>query len=172
MKKKASYGISHLNVNGKTIPDQDEIAKTFNDFFVNVGPETERSIPKVGHISPAHYLKNMLNVKFVLNQGTPEEIFDLIKILPNKSSGPNSIPLSMLKILSDVIIHPLSYVINLSFSSGVFPDALKIAKVLPLFKGGDSSDVNNYRPISLLSILDKIPYQIDHQSQYAERVFQ
>ena len=57
--------------------------------------------------------------------------------------------------------------INLSFSTGIFPNVLKIAKVLPLFKGGSSQDINNYRPISLLSIFDKIIEKLMHKRLYA-----
>ena len=68
--------------------------------------------------------------------------------------------------ISDLIIIPLSYVINLSFSTGIFPDRLKIAKVLPLFKGGSSEELGNYRPISLLSIFDKIFEKVMHTKLY------
>ena len=47
-------------------------------------------------------------------------------------------------------------IINLSFKTGVFPDIWKVAKVIPLHKGGSTDDLNNIRPISLLSIFDKI----------------
>ena len=45
---------------------------------------------------------------------------------------------------------------NLSISSGIYPSNLKIAKVIPIFKNGDSKSINNYRPISILSTLNKI----------------
>ena len=48
------------------------------------------------------------------------------------------------------------HIFNLSFESGVFPGAMKIAKVIPLFKGGDAEDFSNYRPVSLLSQFSKI----------------
>ena len=62
----------------------------------------------------------------------------------------------MIKIASDAIADPLSDICNHSFSDGIFPDKNKIAKVIPIHKGGSTEDVNNYRPISLLSILSKI----------------
>ena len=50
----------------------------------------------------------------------------------------------------------MSVLFNLSFSSGIFPDKLKIAKILPVFKKGSKLECSNYRPISLLSNLDKV----------------
>ena len=83
-------------------------------------------------------------------------VYSVRDFLPSKGSGPSSIPLTMLKEAADIIVGPLCYIINVSFSTGVFPDALKIAKVLPLRKGGSTQDLNNFRLISLLSIFDKI----------------
>jgi len=57
---------------------------------------------------------------------------------------------------STVILDPLDYIFNLSLLSVCVPDKLKIPKVIPLFKKGDRSQPSNYRPISLLSIFDKL----------------
>ena len=56
----------------------------------------------------------------------------------------------------DSIIEPLTHLINISFRSGVFPSELKLSKVVPIFKSGDSNSVNNYRPISVLSFFSKV----------------
>ena len=48
----------------------------------------------------------------------------------------------------------------------MFPDVLKVAKVLPFYKGGSSQDLNNFRPISLLSIFDKIIEKLMHKRLY------
>ena len=55
-----------------------------------------------------------------------------------------------------MICRPLTHFINLSIISGVFPDQLKIARVIPLFKSGDKSIFNNYRPVSVLPAFSKI----------------
>ena len=60
----------------------------------------------------------------------------------------------------------MCYIINVSFNTGVFPSALKTAKVIAKYKGGPSENVNNYRPISLLSIFDKIMEKIMHKQLY------
>ena len=95
-----------------------------------------------------------------------ENILDIIKSLPNKGSGPASIPLKLLKLVSDIIVVPLCCIINVSFTTGVFPDVLKVAKVIARHKGGPSDDLNNYRPISLLSIFDKIIEKLMHKRLY------
>ena len=71
----------------------------------------------------------------------------------NKSSGPSDIPIKILKIAAPIIIPQLVKIFNLSFKKGIFPDLMKLAKVIPIFKSGSKLLVTNYRPISLLSIL-------------------
>ena len=61
---------------------------------------------------------------------------------------------------------PLCYIINTSFSKGIFPGKLKIVEVIPLHKGDSTQDLNNFRPISLLSIFDKIIEIIIHKRLY------
>jgi hypothetical protein len=56
----------------------------------------------------------------------------------------------------DLIIEPLTHIINLSISSGIVPDLMKIARVIPLFKSGDHRLVQNYRPVSVLPIFSKL----------------
>ena len=85
----------------------------------------------------------------------------------NKSSGSSSIPVKLLKIALPVIINPLCKLINHSFTSGIFPDTVKISKVIPIHKGGSTQDVNNYRPISLLSIFSKIIEKLMHMRLYS-----
>jgi len=62
----------------------------------------------------------------------------------------------LLKSVAGEIINPLSYLFNLSFATGTVPSALKLAKVIPVYKKGDKDLVNNYGPISLLNVLEKI----------------
>lgn len=56
----------------------------------------------------------------------------------------------LIKQYENELVRPLVALINASFESGEFPEVLIIAKVTPLFKKGESNDVNNYLPISLL----------------------
>jgi potassium voltage-gated channel Eag-related subfamily H protein 8 len=72
------------------------------------------------------------------------------------SAGYDEIPDRLVKQCIKLIKNPLSYIYNASSDSGIFPDRLKIAKVKPLYKKGDIHDIQNYRPISHLSLFSKI----------------
>ena len=88
---------------------------------------------------------------------TPNKISEIIGALDdNKSAGPCSIPTKFLKIAKDDIAFPFSEICISSFEEGVFPEKNKSAKVIPSHKKGSAKDVNNYRPISLLSTFSKI----------------
>lgn len=77
--------------------------------------------------------------------------------MKNKNSeGPDEIPVNVLKKINNSVSPIISYLINKSIKNGIYPDCLKTAKVIPLFKAGDPYDPGNYRPISLLSIINKI----------------
>ena len=84
------------------------------------------------------------------------EITETVKSLKNSSAGWDFIPASIDKQCLKHYIKPLTYVINSSFESGTFPEELKLAKVIPIFKGGGKQDISNYRPISILSFLSKV----------------
>jgi len=88
---------------------------------------------------------------------------DIINQLQSKSTGPHSIPVNLLKLIPDLILAPLCKIISNSFITGIFPDALKISKVIAIHKGESTEDLNNYRPISLLSIFDKIIEKLMHK---------
>jgi hypothetical protein len=62
----------------------------------------------------------------------------------------------LLKKISLSLLKPLKHIFTRSIATGVVPSKLKIAKVIPIFKSGDATDINNYRPISLLSTFSKI----------------
>ena len=103
------------------------------------------------------YLNDKILKPFFFYPTTPDEIIKIIKFFSNnKSAGPNSLPTSILKNCADVLSFPISYLVNLSFTTGEFPNLCKIAKGIPLFKKGDPLDCCNYRPISLLSTFSKI----------------
>ena len=107
--------------------------------------------------SYTEYLTRPQCASFFIDPTTPKEIEEEITGLNvNKACGPYSIPVKLLKIMKTLVSYPLSYLFNLSFSLGVVPDMIKIARVIPLYKAGNRTIMSNYRPISLLSVFNKL----------------
>ena len=111
--------------------------------------------------------QNINATQFYFEMCTPNEISALIQSLSvNKSCGPNSIPVFLLKELKDIVSIPLAFLFNKTFSSGTFPEIFKLAKVIPVFKKGDRNKCSNYRPISLLSNIGKLLEKVVHHQLY------
>ena len=166
IKNPVSPRIAQLNINGIIIDKPKQVANEVNNFIVNVGPSTEKDVPKVPNILPDNFLKNRNQFNLIIAHVSNEEVLEIIKSLTNKANGPSSIPLNLLQDVADIIVFPLCHIINKSFLKGIFPDKLKIVKVVPLHKGGSTEDLNNFRPISLLSIFDKIIEKLMHKRLY------
>ena len=80
----------------------------------------------------------------------------MVQGLKKSAQGHDDITADALRLCLPSITSPLVYILNLSLSQGVFPDELKIANVIPLYKADDRMCFNNYRPICLLCILSKV----------------
>ena len=91
--------------------------------------------------------------EFLVNSPVESEI-SLLSL--NKSRGVYSCPVNILKVAKSFVSQPLMEIMNTSILEGTFPKKLKLAKVVPVFKSGEDIDPNNYRPISLLSIFNRI----------------
>ena len=76
--------------------------------------------------------------------------------ITQKIGGPDPFNIKIISVIASVIVTPLCYIYNLSLTTGIFPTLLKTAKVVPIFKKGEHSNISNYRPISLLSAFSKI----------------
>ena len=109
------------------------------------------------------FCKNLIQILYFLSPVTENEILNEINNLnPKKSTGPARIPTNIFKLISKIICKPLSDIINISLSTGVFPSILKSANVIPIYKKGSKIICTNYRPISLLSSISKIIEKIMH----------
>ena len=148
--------------NGNEIKDPKEISNMFNEYFTNIGPKLASTVStNSGHFT--QYLSNKTDKSLFFKPTNSNEIIDIVKSLkPSRSCGYDEISVALLKKIIFYISSPLTHIVNLSFISGVFPNSLKIAKIVPIFKKDDPAQVENYRPISLLpaisKILEKIAY--------------
>ena len=140
---------------GTVTTNKDVISSKFNDFFVNIGPTLAKKIPNQT-LSPLHFMGNPMINSIFLTQVTPVEMTDILQSLKNGAAGYDDINASLLKMVSSCIVLPLVYLCNLSLDQGIFPDELKVANIVPLYKADDPFMFNNYRPVSLLSVLSKV----------------
>ena len=145
-----------IEFNNRTITDPTTMSNVFNNYFTSIAEKTKSNIK----FSPKHYTDYLSSTNtntFFLTPTDKNEIAFIISSLDShKSSGPNSIPVKILKLLKNDISQQLSDIFNMSFLTGQFPSVLKIAKVIPIHKKQSKVDYANYRPISLLSNIEKI----------------
>ena len=146
-----------IKIGNKVVTDGKSISKSFNEYFASIAEKILNSRKYEGNKSHNDYLLNSLPNSFVLRECEQLEVENLITDLNSKkASGPHSIPVDILSLVKPDISKPLSKIFNLSLSTSIYPDKLKIAKTIPVFKKGDQHQISNYRPISLLSNLNKI----------------
>ena len=134
-----------------------DIVNEFNIFFTNIGPNLAKTIPPSKHAKITDYLPDFISNTMFLMPVTNNELLATVSQLANKKSQDHDdLDMSTVKVIVPHAMSPLLHIFNLSFTTGKFPDNMKIAKVIPLFKSGTKSDFSNYRPISLLPQFSKI----------------
>ena len=92
------------------------------------------------------------------NSATPDAVRKILLQSPTKSCSFDPWPTFLVKDCLDILIHPLTQLVNLSLSEGVFPDQFKSAVVTPLVKKPslDKSVLKNFRPVSGLNFVSKL----------------
>ena len=122
-----------------------------------MGPTLAKNIsdPSNGDILKSMSVRNQ---QFMFLDGVTElEILNVVNNCKNKYSFDcNDLSMHIVKSTFNAIVQPFTYICNLSFESGVFPDKMKVATVIPLFKTGEKSNFTNYRQVSLLPQFSKI----------------
>ena len=135
------------------------VAEHFNSFFSYVGPNLAKN-----YSEKWYYYGERMDVGMQQMETDEEEVFNLCKgINIYKSSGIDGLSSRICKDAFLALSHQLTYLLNCSLSMAVFPEAWKIATVVPLFKGGSKGDVNNYRPVSLLPLPGKLIEKVAHK---------
>ena len=99
-----------------------------------MGPRLAQQIQS--HINPLNYVNDTMKSMFI-PYITEYEVAETVKSLKNSSAGWDFNPASIAKQSIKHYIKPLTYLIDSSFESGTFPEELKLAKVIPIFKNGD-----------------------------------
>ena len=159
--------ISKILNNGRTITDPGEIVNEFNTFFANIGPLLASQIDATNKKPFQYYLKNTIHTQFQLNTVDTKQVNDIIQSLKSKTSfGHDGMTTTSLKQLAPVLLQSLTLIINQSLITGIFPDDLKIAKVIPLHKKNETTKMDNYRPVSILPAISKVFEKVAHIQLY------
>ena len=140
----------NFKINNETVNDSQRIATEFNNVFTSIRPALADKI--TCSVDPISYVDNTINSIVISYM----DVKNTILSLKNSSPGYDKFLAFIAKQCIDNYVVPLTYVINMSLMEGIFPSELKLAKVVPIFKSGESDKVPNYRPISVLSFFSKI----------------
>ena len=141
-----------------SVTDPKTIANNFNNCFVNRGPTLASKIYSNNsfnkYLDPTKYITSSMFLYPVVEEEVLKVSNSCLK--PNKSAGSDNLKPGIIRLVIHLIVKPLTHIFNLSFTTGVFPNKLKIAKVIPIFKKDEPNLYENYRPISVLPCLSKI----------------
>lgn len=156
-RKQTKHPIQEIKVNGKSISDRQTIEQAFNDFFLKEPLElAPGACPEVAMNHLLNFRPPVASTMF-LSPTNEKEVSNAIMSLKTKqSSGWDELSSDLLKFCCDEISYPLTYLINCSFLSGIFPEKLKYTIIKPLHKKEDRLQIRNYRPISLVSVISKV----------------
>ena len=148
--------------------DQTFIASSFNDYFVNVGPNLAAKIPNNGKVFTEYLNNNTNNCLIPEKELSLEEFKIAFKTLKsNKANGFDDINSNVIKTSYDELLIPLFHICKTSLLQGSFPNNMKIAKITPLYKSGDVDKLCNYRPISVLPVFPKLLERIMYNRIYS-----
>ena len=147
-----------VNNSGQLIKDSKQVSNLMNTYFASVGEKLSANItPPVN--TNTNYLTgvNKVNDSMFLKLFTVNEMESYIRNLDtNKSTTTTSPPTKFIKLSTKIISPIITNIFNCCISEGIFPDKLKYAEIIPIYKQGDKTQSSNHRPISILSPFSKI----------------
>ena len=150
-----------LSENDKIVSEQAAVSGILNEFYVNVARDIGNDLSPdeiETHSSIRAIRAKFQNVTpFDFNPITTESIKTFIgKSSSKKATGVDGVSAKIIKSCKDTISEPLSTLINFSIANSKFPNRLKEAQVIPVYKKKDPLDKHNYRPISILPYISKL----------------
>ena len=154
-----------IKVDGQTFTSPEKICDKMNQHFATIREKlAAQSIKNDQSKIRLNFLGKRNMSSIVLQPTDAYEIIEIISSLnDHKSPGFLDIPIRIIKEAKFVIAEYLAGSFNESLVSGIYSDVLKIAQVIPLHKGGSTLELGNYRPISILSPINKIFETILHK---------
>lgn len=159
-----------INTYGQTIEEDMDLAHEFNIHFNTIGQNLAKNIhPKTKIFTEEEWASTIF-----LQPTDPIEVKEIIESLKNNTSpGCDNITKAEVQYLYEIIAKQVVDIINAVLESGKYPEELKTGKIIPIHKKGPQTDVNNYRPITLLSTFSKILEKVikTRITKYIENTF-
>ena len=154
--ERESKKITDILVNGEKIDNEQLIATSFKNHFETCALSLANNLPPQSQVSDTTNVMTDGN-NWSFKPVSELEIIKLINSLKTKnSSGPDLLSNKMIKMEKFAFARLMKPLINASIAEGIFPESLKCATVIPIFKKGLTSNLNNYRPIALLPVMSKV----------------
>ena len=157
-RKPASLPSEIISYIDNTIIDKEQdVGEHLNQFFSSIGKKSLTAYKQI-NLKYENFMTHLHQPQSMyLNPLTEAETFNhLMKIRTEKSYGPDGLHPRFIKDIGIVICSVLTHIINISFTTGIVPEQMKISRVTPTYKGGSTDLATNYRPISILSTLAKV----------------
>lgn len=153
--KKRNISTHHyMTFNGVSLTTNKDIADAFANYFQSVYAQPVPCIVSEPVSLETSYCLSINNID-------ENEYRQAVKKLkPSKSSGPDGMPPYLLKGCAEVLAFPLCFIYNLILKTQIFPDLWKVCRICPIYKSGDSTKIENFRPISIICATAKVFEQI------------
>ena len=127
----------------------------FNDYFTNIVSRLTQNMPDDINFDYFNNIRAIGESCFFMPTDE-HEVSEILKGMPNKGNSLLDIKPRILLLVLNVIVPIIVYLYNYGITCGLYPDTLKIGRVVPTFKSGEMTKVNNFRPITILSTINKI----------------
>ena len=160
-----SSNILEIQVDNRTISTPGDMAEALNDHFTNIGQVLAQEVP-AAEVNPEFYLSHT-DKAFCLKTPSLDVVINLLRnIDEKKATGLDMIPSKLLKMAASIVTPSLTAIFTKSIITGVYPTEWKMARVTSVFKKGVKSNLNNYRPISVIPVVLKVFEKIVYDQLY------
>jgi len=156
-----------IKIENIIIDNPKEIATKFNEYFNSIPTTLSNSIDNTNNATYDEFLINPLPQSQPFDATTNDEIKSVIEgMKDSNSTGIDCLTTKIIKLNVNALTPILKTLVNKSLSQGKFPEKLKTAKIIPVFKNKDKTEISNYRPISILPVISKIYERVFYNRLY------
>ena len=134
----------------------------FNDYFTSIASNLTESLPRAIDFDYFDNIQVVPHSCFLVPTDA-SEVTSILQSMPNKGNSLFDVRPNLLLKVSNVVVPIIVYLYNLGISIGLYPDTLKIGRVVAVFKSGEAVKVNNYRPITVLTTINKVFELLTHK---------